>query len=138
TREVPSAFAYLESRPQRIGTQEYELASLPTSIQGTTTYVLKNRRTEDYLLLTEQEKFLWEQMDGRASLQEIGTAYVLRYGAVDFDIIPTLIAKLQQADLLTMRPASRLRQVLARHPKNPAARPLGTTPPPPERASRNN
>jgi putative peptide zinc metalloprotease protein len=122
TRHVQSAFAYLESRPQRIPAEQYELARLPTSIQGTTAYVLKNRRTEDYLMVSEQEKFLWEQMDGRASLQEIGTAYVLRYGAFDFEAIPALIAKLRRAELLTMRPASRLREVLARNQKNPAAR----------------
>jgi putative peptide zinc metalloprotease protein len=122
TREVPSAFAYLESRPQRIAPDACELARLPRSIQGTTAYVLKNRRTEDYLMLTEHEKFLWEQMDGRASLQEIGTAYVLRYGAFDFELIPTLIAKLRRAELLTMRPASRLREVLAQNQRNPAAR----------------
>jgi putative peptide zinc metalloprotease protein len=122
TREVPSAFAYLESRPQRIPATECELARLPSGLRGVETYVLKNRRTEDYLLLSEPEKFLWEQMDGRASLQDIGTAYVLRYGAFDFDIIPVLIAKLRRADLLTMRPASRLREVLARNQRNPAAR----------------
>ncbi len=122
TREVPSAFAYLESRPQRIPDPECELARLPSGLRGAATYVLKNRRTEDYLQITEQEKFLWEQMDGSASLLEIGTAYVLRYGAFDFDIIPALIAKLRRVELLTMRPASRLREVLARNRKNPAAR----------------
>ena len=122
TREVASAFAYLESRPQRIPAADCELARMPTNLRGAETYVLKNRRTEDYLLLTEPEKFLWEQMDGRASLQEIGTAYVLRYGSFDFDVIPALIAKLRRAELLTMRPASRLREVLARNLKNPAAR----------------
>jgi putative peptide zinc metalloprotease protein len=122
TREVPSARAYLESRPQRIPTEGWELARLPSGLRGAATYVLKNRRTESYLLLTEPERFLWEQMDGHASLQEMGTAYVLRYGAFDFDIIPTLIAKLRRADLLTMRPVSRLREVLARNRKNPAAR----------------
>ncbi len=122
TREVASASAYLESRPQRIAPEDYELARQPASIQGTPAYVLKNRRTEDYLMLTEPEKFLWEQMDGHASLQEIATAYVLRYGAFDFEAIPTLIAKLRRAELLTMRPASRLREVLARNQRNPAAR----------------
>src|SRR5499427_6870259 len=121
-REVQSARAYLESRPQRIPDQDCELAQLPSGLGGDRTFVLKNRRTEDYLLVTEQEKFLWEKMDGHASLQEIGTAYVLHYGAFDFDIIPTLIAKLRRAELLTMRPASRLREVLARNLKNPAAR----------------
>src|SRR5262249_47646895 len=80
TREVASASGYLESRPHRISAEECELTRLPTALGGPTMYVLKNRRTEDYLLLTEQERFLWEQMDGRASLQDIGTAYVLRYG----------------------------------------------------------
>jgi putative peptide zinc metalloprotease protein len=122
TREVPSASAYLESRPHRIPDAESELARLPAGLRGAATYVLKNRRTEEYLLLTEPERFLWEQMTGRASLLEIGTAYVLRYGAFDFDIIPELIAKLRRAELLTMRPASRLREVLARNQKNPAAR----------------
>jgi hypothetical protein len=122
TREVQSASAYLESRPQRIPHVEWELAELPRGLRGDASYVLKNRRTEDYLQLTEPERFLWEQMDGRASLLEIGTAYVLRYGSFDFDIIPTLIAKLRRAQLLTMRPASRLREVLARNRRNPAAR----------------
>ncbi len=54
-------------------------------------------------------------MDGRTSLQEIATAYVLRYGAFDFDIIPALIRKLQRAHLLTLTPTSRLRQALARN-----------------------
>src|SRR5262245_32637815 len=98
------------------------MAPLPSRIQGDTAAALKNRRTEDYLLLTEREKFLWQQMDGRASLQEIGTAFVLRYGSFDFEIIPRLIAKLRRAELLTMRPASRLREVLARNLRNPAAR----------------
>jgi hypothetical protein len=71
-------------------------------------------------MLTEQETFLWEQMDGRASLQEIATAYVLRYGAFDFEAIPVLISKLRRAELLIMRPASRLREVLARNQRNPA------------------
>ena len=122
TREVASASAYLESRPQRIPDADCELARLPAGLRGASTYVLKNRRTEDYLQITEPEKFLWEQMDGRVSLQEIGTAYVLHYGAFDFDIIPALISKLRSAQLLTMRPASRLREVLARNRRNPAAR----------------
>ena len=66
-------------------------------------------------------------MDGRASLQEIATAYVLRYGSFDFEIIPTLIVKLLRADLLTMRPVSRLRAVLARNRRNPAARAMEGT-----------
>jgi putative peptide zinc metalloprotease protein len=120
-RELPSALAYLQYRPQRVAAESYELARLPSGVDRHVSWVLKNRTTEQYLLLTDPERFLWEQMDGRATLQEIATAYVLRYGAFDFDLIPALIAKLRTADLLTLRPTSRLREVLARHGRNPAA-----------------
>ena len=109
TREIPSAVAYLHSRPQRIPDADWEMARLPYAPQGVVTYALKNRRTEQIIQITETEKFLWGQMDGRASLQEIATSYLLHYGSFDFEIIPTLIVKLLRADLLTMRPVSRLR-----------------------------
>ena len=123
-RAVPSSLAYLQYRPQRIADSAWELAELPKGIDRRRTYVLKNRATDRYILLRERERFLWAQMDGRTSLQDMATAYVLRYGAFDFDLIPNLIAKLRQAELLTLRPASRLREALARHQKNLGARAL--------------
>ncbi len=123
-RAVPSALAYLQYRPQRIPDSAWELAQLPKGIERRATYVLKNKTTDRYLLLTERECFLWKQMDGRTSLQDMATAYVLRFGAFDFDAIPALIAKLGRAELLTLRPASRLREVLAGHRKNLGARAL--------------
>ena len=126
-REIPSAVAYLRSRPQRIPAADWEMARLPYAIQGIITYALKNTRTEQIIQITEAEKFLWEQMDGRASLQEIATAYLLRYGSFDFEIIPTLIVKLLRGDLLTMRPVSRLRAVLARNRRSAAARAMEGT-----------
>ncbi|MBI4562970.1 MAG: hypothetical protein HY724_13085 [Candidatus Rokubacteria bacterium] len=125
-RQVPSALAYLQHKPQRVTNAQYELAQLASRAEGGT-YVLRNRATDRYLLLSEPERFLWDQMDGRASLQELATAYVLRYGAFDFDVIPALIAKLRRAELLTLRPASRLRETLARHRRNPAARAVEAT-----------
>jgi len=121
-QRVESGLAYLQHRPQRIPLEQCELAEMRSGVRKATSYVLKNRKTEHYIQLTEPEKFLWEQMDGQASLQEMATAYVLRYGAFDFDIIPSLISKLRRAELLTMRPASRLREVLSRHRRNPAVR----------------
>src|SRR4029453_10123365 len=98
-RENPSAIAYLQSRPQRIPDADWEMARLPYGTQGVVPYALKNRRTEQIIQISDAEKFLWEQMDGQASLQEIATAYLLRYGSFDFEIIPTLIVKLLRADL---------------------------------------
>jgi putative peptide zinc metalloprotease protein len=63
-------------------------------------------------------------MDGMTSLQEMATAYVLHFGSFDFDVIPALIVKLRQAGLLTLQPASRLRQALARNRGSRLARML--------------
>jgi hypothetical protein len=122
TREISSPAAYLQLRPQRLPDDQWELAQLPSGVPGTKKYVLKSRRAENYLQLDEEERFLWHQMDGRVSMQDIAVAYVMRYGSFDFDKIPQLIRKLLLADLLTLRPMSRLRDILARNRRNPAAR----------------
>jgi putative peptide zinc metalloprotease protein len=126
-QEISSPAAYLQLRPQRLPDAQWELAQLPAGIPGTKRYVLKSRRAESYLPLDDEECFLWGQMDGRASLQDIAVAYVMRYGSFDFDKIPRLIDKLLQADLLTLRPMSRLREILERNKRNPAARAMTAT-----------
>jgi putative peptide zinc metalloprotease protein len=118
-REIGSAAAFVQSRPQRVSADSFELAPVATSRMGQASYILKNTATERYLLLSEPEKFLWEQMDGQTSMQDIATTYVLKYGAFDFEIIPALMKKLQRAQLLTMTPTSRLRQALARNRRKP-------------------
>jgi len=127
TRQISSPAAYLQLRPQRLPDADWELAQLPAGVPGIKKYVLKSRKTEDYLALDEEECFLWTQMDGRASMQDIAVAYVLRYGSFDFDKIPQLINKLLLADLLTLRPMSRLHEILERNRRNPAARAMAAT-----------
>ncbi|MBI1737544.1 MAG: hypothetical protein HYR51_20425 [Candidatus Rokubacteria bacterium] len=121
-REIPSAVAYVQSRPARLAAEHWELAQVESRVAGQQSFILKNRNTDRFLVLSEPERFLWDQMDGRTSLQEIATAYVLRYGEFDFEIIPNLIRKLQRAQLLTMTPASRLRRVLARNRRKRVAK----------------
>src|SRR5207244_4680962 len=69
----------------------------------------------------------WEHLDCNTSRQAIATAYVLKYGEFDFDIIPNLIRKLQRAQLLTLEPKSRLRQALARNRRQRVAKAVETT-----------
>jgi putative peptide zinc metalloprotease protein len=114
-REVPSAVGYINSRPRRIDPESYEISELRSRLAGPPGFILKNRTTDRFLLLSAQERFLWDKMDGRTSLQEIATAYVLAYGEFDFEIIPNLLRKLQRAQLLTFEPRSRLRKALARN-----------------------
>jgi putative peptide zinc metalloprotease protein len=123
-RQIGSATAFVQSRPKRVADDSWELAEVASRVAGQRSFFLKNTSTDRFLLLTEPEKFLWEQMDGRTSLQDIATAYVLRYGAFDFEIIPALIRKLQRAHLLTLTPTSRLRQALARNRRIPVAKAL--------------
>jgi putative peptide zinc metalloprotease protein len=113
-REITSSLAYVQSRPQRVAPEVFELAVVASRVAGQN-YILKNRATDRFLILSEPERFLWDRMDGRTSLQEMATAYVLQYGEFDFEIIPNLIRKLQRAQLLTMTPTSRLRRALARN-----------------------
>jgi putative peptide zinc metalloprotease protein len=114
-REIPSALAYLQLRPHRIAESSLELAQVGSRVDEQDRYVLRNKKTDRYLLLSEPERFLWEQMNGQTSVQDMATAYVLRYGTFDFDIIPALIAKLRLAGVLELKPASRLRQGLRDH-----------------------
>jgi len=121
-RQIGSGVAFIQSRPQRVPARSYELAEVASRVDSQRSFILKNTATDRFLLLSEPEKFLWEQMDGQTSLQQIATAYVLRYGEFDFEIIPRLIRKLQRAQLLTMTSTSRLRKALARHRRKPVAK----------------
>jgi len=121
-RQIGSGVAFIKSRPQRVPARSYELAEVASRVDSQRSFILKNTATDRFLLLSEPEKFLWEQMDGQTSLQQIATAYVLRYGEFDFEIIPRLIRKLQRAQLLTMTSTSRLRKALARHRRKPVAK----------------
>jgi putative peptide zinc metalloprotease protein len=125
-REVPSAAAYLQLRPQRLEGDSWELAPVTSRVDRRVSYVLKNRATDRFIMLTEPERFLWEHMDGHTSIQELATSYVLRFGRFDFDAIPHLIAKLRQVGLITMQPSSRLRQAIERNRRHLALRVLST------------
>ena len=114
-QEVTSSAAWVQMRPTRVAADVFELAEVTSRVSREPSFILKNRRTERFLILSDKERFLWDQMNGATSLQEMATAYVLKYGQFDFDIIPSLVRKLQQAQLLTLEPASRLRRVLARN-----------------------
>jgi len=100
-RQVASVMGYLNSRPRRVEQDSYEISELRSRVAVAPGFILKNKTTDRFLLLSAQERFLWDQMDGATALQEIATAYVLKYGEFDFEIIPSLLRKLQRAQLLT-------------------------------------
>ncbi len=73
----------------------YALKKL-TDARGETYWILKNLRTDAYIRLTAEQVFLWEQMDGDASVQDIAVAYMLEYGKLAIVSLLTLLEQLQQ------------------------------------------
>lgn len=122
-RQVGSGPAFLQLRPSRVDPDSFELVEVPSRLGGhDKSFILKNTKTERFILLSGEERFLWDRMNGSMSLQDMATAYVLAFGAFDFELIPRLIRKLQAAQLLKIHPVSRLRRALERNRDRRAAR----------------
>ena len=98
--EADSSDVYSGFKPQKPPTIEWELRRQPVGIDGTRHFVLKNLREDRYLLLSSQEHFLWQQFDGRNSLEEIARAFHLEYGAFDYLLVREFLAKLYHAGLI--------------------------------------
>ena len=98
--EVDSSQAYSGFKPQRPPATEWELRRQPLAVDGTRNFVLNNLRQDRYLLLNSKEHFLWEQFDGRNSLEEIARAFHLEHGAFDYLLVRELLAKLYHAGLI--------------------------------------
>ena len=125
-RQVSSGPAFLQLRPQRVDADSFELVEVPSRLGEHESFILKNTKTERFILLTTEERFLWDRMDGAMSLQDMATAYVLTFGAFDFELVPRLIRKLQAAQLLKIHPVSRLRRALERNRDRRAAQAVYT------------
>ncbi len=75
--------------------QGYALKKL-TDARGDTYWILKNLRTDAYVRLTAEQVFLWDQMDGQASVQDIAVAYMMEYGKLAITSLIMLLDQLQQ------------------------------------------
>ncbi len=73
----------------------YALKKL-TDARGETYWILKNLRTDAYLRLTAEQVFLWEEMDGKSSVQDIAIAYMMEYGKLAITSLLMLLEQLQQ------------------------------------------
>lgn len=98
--EVDSRQAHAGFKPQRLPASEWDLRRQPLAVDGTRNYVLNNLRQDRYLLLNSKEYFLWEQFNGRNSLEEIARAFHFEHGAFDYSLIREFLAKLYDAGLL--------------------------------------
>src|SRR5262245_18717994 len=102
--EIDSGQVYSGFKPQRISEADWELMHQPLGIDGTRSFMLKNQRKERYLLLSTKENFLWEQFDGKTSLDEIARAFHTQFGAFDYSLIREFLAELYHAGLIEGHP----------------------------------
>lgn len=98
--EVESSQANIFFKPKRLPQSEWELTAQPRSPDGSRNYTLRSFRRDRYLLLSPKENFLWELLDGCHSLEDIGRAFHIQFGAFDYAVIRQFLAKLYHAGLL--------------------------------------
>ena len=98
--EIDSNRAYAGFKPQRMPDAQWELRPLPRGADGSHHFILKNLSNDHFLLLSSAECFLWRELDGRNSLEEIARAFHLAYGAFDYADIRAFLTKLYHAGLL--------------------------------------
>ncbi|MBN1963922.1 MAG: hypothetical protein JW910_04715, partial [Anaerolineae bacterium] len=80
-------------RPRR--KSGYALKKL-TDHTGQTYWILKNLREDTYVRLSEEQVFIWEELDGDASVQDIAMAYMIQYGKLAVNSLILLLDQLQQ------------------------------------------
>ena len=98
--QIDSLHAYSAYKPSRLPECDWEVTAQPKGADGTRQFVLRNLRQDSYLLLNTREYFLWGYFDGRHSLEEIGRAFHLAFGAFDYLLIRQLLTKLYGCGLL--------------------------------------
>jgi len=62
--------------------------------------IARNPETNTYIRLSQRDLFIWDKLDGSQSTRDIAVAYVLQYGAFNFDGITGLLAQLQHKGFL--------------------------------------
>jgi hypothetical protein len=62
--------------------------------KGETYWVLKNLRKDAYLRLTEQQVFLWNQMDGAHSVQDMAVSMFLKYKTLSVEGLMRFVEQL--------------------------------------------
>jgi len=115
-------------RPKRA--KNWALKPLRTARGNERYFILKHTEGESYLRITEQQRFLWDLLDGKYTLQDIAVAYLIQFKAFDINglinfleelsaygfIENPLVDVVESADksLEAARPARRIQGWLAR------------------------
>lgn len=78
--------------------------SNPQASRGGSYFVVKNREKVRYLKLTDEDYFLWSQIDGKSSFGDLVMAYFQKFGAFAFNRINSLLEQLKTNYFLEEKP----------------------------------
>lgn len=67
-------------------------------------FILKNGKTHTYVRLAPEEFWLWTQMDGQKTVQNLVMAYFMQYKAFGFGAIVSLLDRLRDGHMLAEKP----------------------------------
>jgi putative peptide zinc metalloprotease protein len=96
-RRTETATEPLSARPRR--RSGWALKQVPDE-RGERRWVLRNTRTGHYLQLAEREVFIWNQLDGDATIRDLLFAYAQRYGELALPRIERTLKAFDAAGLL--------------------------------------
>ncbi|MFE5483846.1 FHA domain-containing protein [Streptomyces sp. NPDC056527] len=103
--EVPEATGPLTARPRR--RSGWALKQVPADGGAEPHSVLSNTRTGVYLQLDEREVFLWNAIDGDATVRDLLFAYADRFGELALPRIEAALAAFAGAGLLRGLPGQK-------------------------------
>lgn len=95
--DTETATEPLSARPRR--RSGWALKQIPDSNRAEK-WVLRNTRSGQYLEMTSQDRFIWEQIDGEATVRDILFAYVQTYGELALPRIERALQSFESIGLL--------------------------------------
>ena len=98
-------------RPVRI--TDAEVADVSTKA-GEERYALRNPHNDKYIIIGDEELFLWNLMDGQNTVKDIALEYITRYDALGSELLMDLLETLREDGFLEDQPVS-LFQSLKEH-----------------------
>jgi len=90
-------------RPVKV--PDTEVADVSTTA-GEARFALRNPHNDKYIIIGDQELFLWNLMDGQNTVKDIALEYITRYDALGSELLMDLLGTLREDGFLEEQPVS--------------------------------
>lgn len=105
---IDSGTIFLSIRPTRIEGAALEEKAVEEATGKV--FILRDPVHDRYMRLSEREHFLWRNMDGAHTMQDLAAEYFFAFGSFDFDEIRRFLNKARRLGLVQVQEAAHLRQ----------------------------